>query len=219
MESGIEQYRQQVEPLKPFMDLAQQHGTTVDQALQHYVGLEQLLAKDPIKGFDQIARNMGTSLQDVAKQVLGSQEAEANKPAEQRQYEQRIDGLQQHIARLEQQLGGVNQTIQSQQQSQTLAQVEAFAQQNPRFDELSEEIAQMLSTGYARDLQDAYDKADRLNPAPPPAAPAAPDPAPAQTRKPSLSVSGAPGTGSNPAHRQPPSNARDAVRRALTQAG
>ncbi|MEM9523127.1 MAG: hypothetical protein AAF982_03900, partial [Pseudomonadota bacterium] len=75
----------------------------------------------------------------------------------------------------------------------------------------------LLETGYASDLRDAYDKADRLNPAPHPAASAAPPP-PVQTR-PALSITGAPGAGSDPDARRASKTRSEAIARGFSRAG
>ena len=214
MEGGLRQYQERFEPLRPFEEMAQQNGTTIQQALSNYVGMEQMLRQDPIAGLERVCQNMGFRLADVAAHVMGQ-------PAPQR--DQVIDGLNQQIAALQQQVGGVQQTFQQQRHRETTDMVSAFASQNPRFDELAGEIAQLIQTGYASDLQDAYDKAERLNPAPaapstavaPPTAPADP----AQTRKSALSIHGAPTSGSNPANRQRSATAADAIESAFSQLG
>lgn len=209
MESGIAQYRQAYEPLKQYDEMARASGTTLDAALQNYVGLENQLRQDPMRGLEAVCQNLGTTLRDVAAKVMGQPVPEKDAV---------IGGLQSELAALKQQIGGVQQTFQQQREAQTVTTVESFAAANPRFDELSGEIATMLKTGYATGLQDAYDKAARLNPAPAPAVPAAPPPAP-QTRKSALSVNGAPTSGSNPANRQRSATTGDAISRAFEQVG
>ena len=115
-------------------------------------------------------------------------------------------------------------SFQETRQTATAREVEAFARENPRFDELSESIAKLLSTGMATTLPEAYGMAERLNPASqpaastPPASPAKPDPE-AQTLKASKSVTGAPSSGSNPASRKPSSSTRDSIDWAFAQTG
>lgn len=213
LEGGIERYRQQVEPLRPFIDMAQKSGTTIDQALSRYVGLEQMIAKDPIAGLDQVCKNLGMSLRDVAAHVMG-QPAQGN--------EGEVARLQQEIAALKQQVGGVSTTIEQQREREVLQQVEQFAAQpgRERFEELSDAIAQLITAGIAKGLDDGYEMAARLNPA---AAPASPPPPAAQTReapsrKAHISVQGAP-SGSNPASRQRSASTDEALQRAFGAVG
>ena len=213
LEGGLEQYRQKFEPLKEFDSLAQKHGTTIQDALRNYVGIERLIAQDPIKGLNQVCENAGLSLRDVAAHIMGQKPEQAAS-----QQDATIRELRSKIAELERGFGSVNQTIQQQRESATLGEVQKFAADHPRFEELSPDIAKLLQTGMAEDLPSAYEMAERLKPAPipaqAPAAPAAPPPA-AQTRKPNLSVTGAPASGSNPGQRAPSSSAREAAKRAL----
>ena len=114
--------------------------------------------------------------------------------------------------------------------TQTLQeQITEFATQNSRFDELWEDVElELHNPKFAagkeplQRLKLAYEKVERLNPAPslaPPApAIAAPDVA-AQTRKASASVTGAPGAGSNPAKMSVPSSSREALKAAMRAKG
>lgn len=216
MQQGIETYKasaDKYQPLEQFETLAAQYGMNLPGVLADYQGMSQGMASDPISVFDALATRHGYTLEQIASHVLGQEyppSAEDNT----------IQQLRKTVQNLQQQVGGVTQTMQTQRESQVSAQVEKFAQDNPRFEELSGEITHMLRTGYASDLPDAYAKAERLNPLP--AAPAS-DVAPldpvAQTQRGSKSISGAPGSGSNPANRKPAASTRDALDRAFENAG
>jgi hypothetical protein len=140
-----------------------------------------------------------------------------------------VAALKAEIASLKSEIGTVGQTIQEQKTAAVRSSVEAFAAANPRFDELSNTIAELLQTGFAKDLPDAYAKAERLSPAAPaPAAgqtaQAAPASAPvdvaAQTRaKAALSITGSPASGSNPTTRKPAGSPREALAAAFAQVG
>lgn len=210
MEKGLQQKDEQLAPLKPFMDMAEKSGTTVHDALNSYVRMEQLLRQNPQQGLAAIAQNMGMTLNGLLSKVTGQQPEQ-----QQEAKDQEILRLNQQIQQLQQQVGGVQQTFQQQQQQTVMSQVEKFAADHPRFDELSGEIARLLETGYASDLDDAYTKAERLNPLPQPEAPAPQPEAAAQPR--SKSIKGAPSHGSNPAmNRTPSKNPREALERAFS---
>jgi hypothetical protein len=214
LEGGLRQYQQVLEPIKPYFDLAKQHGTTVHDALGNYVRMEQMLAKDPRAGLTAIAQNFGWTLEQMIAFVSDG------KPAAQGQPDPRdrvIAELRQELAGLKGQVGTVTQTLEQQRVSETMKHVESFAAQHPRFAELENDILRLLQTGYADSLEAAYQYAERLNPAPQPAAAAAPVPAP-QTR-PARSVTGAPNAGSTPGSRPPSSNRREALTNALSQVG
>lgn len=204
-EKGLKQYQAAFEPIKPFMKLAGNDPQKLAGAMQRYVNTENTLRQDPVRGFTEIARNLGLSPEQVGRALLGQQPGQADPR------DKTIHQLQQQVQQLTQQTGQIDQSMRMSQQMQT---VQQFAASHPRFDELADEMATMLQTKYARDLEDAYTKAERLNPAPAPE----PEPAPAlpaQTR-PARSLTGAPSPGSNPAtNRAPSKNPRDALRRHL----
>lgn len=222
METGLQEHQLFREPLKPFEEMAAKHNTDIPTALDNYTKLDAELAKDPINGLDLVAQQYGLSLRQVAEHVLGRtpDQSAAQQDAEKRAMRQEIDALKQQI-------GGVSKTFEQQKAEAVTRQIEDFKAANPRFDELEADMTELLRTGYAKDLPDAYAKAERLNPAlaeqpapEPVAAPAAPTPdLTAQTRKASLSVTGAPSPGSNPTTRKPPSSAREALERAAAQTG
>lgn len=220
LEGGIQQYQQAFEPYKDFDKQLRANGQTFKEVFDHYTGIENLLAQDHIKGLDTICRNLGTSLQAVAAQIMGQPQDQQRTQAD-----SYISELKAEITELKKQIGGVTTTIQSQQEKALLDQIEAFAADKPRFDELSNDIVFFLNSGRTKDLQEAYALAERLNPAPvvatpAPAAPAAPtQTASPQTRKGQLSPSGAPASGSNPASRKPPESPRDALQRAFASVG
>lgn len=247
-EAGIEKYResaQAFEDIRQFDEMAKQSGTTIKDALGRYVALNQSVAKDPISGLDAICQEIGTSLQDVVDYVNeqnGYQPPEGEEGAASPQYDRHINqlhgtiqSLQAELGEIKQQVGGVTTSLTQHNTAVVSDEVQAFAAEHPRFNELSGDIKFFLETrladkiGPAKQtgnfetvLQEAYELAERLNPTatPAPAATAAPQPGngAAQTRKPiaDLSVTGAPDPGSNPTSRKPPSSARDALERAAS---
>jgi hypothetical protein len=203
LENGLNEYRQKWEPLKDFEQLAKQNNTSIDAALKNYVDLDMAIQQNPIQGLERICKNIGISLRDVATHVLGQ---------DPNQYLTQQESV---IRELQQEL----QAIKSHNEQATRNQIDAFAAEKPRFDELADDIALLIQTGKAKGLQQAYELAERLNPAPQqPEAKKDTAPTP-QPRKGSLSLTGAPSTGSNPASRKPPSTARDAIDNAFARIG
>jgi hypothetical protein len=218
--SGIEKYREAGEAyrnIEHFDRMARETGTTLVDALNNYVGIETMLRQDPIKGFATIAQNIGLNPAEIGAALAGQQ----HQPGA---ADQTIHSLKQEVLALKQQLGTVTGTIQQQRQQTTLQQVEAFAKANPHFDVVQETIAQMLETGFAKSLQDAYEKAIRLSPevqaaiAAETAAKAAPPAPPPHTQKARLSITGSPATASN-ASATPPGSRQDAINRAFAAVG
>jgi hypothetical protein len=234
LEGGIAQYQQAYEPFRDFAKQLQDNGQTFQEVLQHYTGIEDMLRQDPVQGLDRICRNMGMDLRTVAAHVMGQ-------PADQQasQTSAVIHQLEQKIAGLEKQLGGVSQTMETQRMSEAEKQIMEFANApgHERYKELEDDIAFLVETGRASGttaveaLESAYELAARLNPAPQSANPAPsnsgqeekPDPKAdleAQTRKGSLSVAGSPASGSNPGTvRKPAKSAMEAVERASARFG
>lgn len=229
---GIEGYKATVEPIRKYVDMAKQHGTTLDAALENYTGMEDLLSRDFVGGVRLLCQNLGFHpAQLVAaltgQQVNGQHGQPSPEVAQLRQYNQ---SLEQKIAKLEEQFGGFTSTFES---TRAADMINRFASDpaHKYFDELRPSISEMLATGYAKDLSDAYEKAVRLNPEvfakveADKAAKAAPTlqpatPSPDQTRtKAALSVTGSPPVGSTPNSRKPAGSAREALQNAMAQTG
>jgi hypothetical protein len=205
LQSGIERYRSEVEPLRRFDQQAKASGTTLAAALESYTAIEQAIARNPVEGLDLICRNLGTDIRTVAAHIAGQPAPEPN--AQVAQMRQQMSAMQREL-----------QAFRAEKASTVEKQVTDFAAEHPRFEELTQEIAWLLKTGGARDLADAYRKADLLNPIPAAAAQtsAAVSPAP-QPQKPSgpVSIKGAPSSGSNPARASESLSSREAVARAF----
>lgn len=220
MQGGIEKYRTEASrwqtDVAPYETLAQQYGMDIKGVLADYEGMARMMATDPVQVFDTLAKRHGFTLQDVAANVLGQDLDDYAK-----QTSQEIARLQQENMELKRQ----TQTYTQRQQQEVQSFITDFAVKNPRYGELEPQIAGILRSGLVTAteprtrLQEAYEIADRLKPAPR-TAPAPQTPAIAdQTRKGQLSITGAPGSGSNPANRKTPASAREALDRAFDQYG
>jgi hypothetical protein len=197
---GFQKYKQSAErdaTLNEFHEMAKAANKDLPTVVREYVNMEQKLRTDLVGGLDDICQRLGLSLRDVAAHVMGQ------KPEEQAsQQDATIRELRQELAAVKQQLGGVTQTIEQQREQATLTEINKFASEHPRFEELAEDISFFLKSGRAKDLPEAYTLAERLNPAPASAAKdeplaassAAPEP-PVQPDKGSKSINGAPSPG------------------------
>jgi len=221
LEGGIEKYRAEYEPIKPYADLAKQHGTSVKDALDRYTGLEKMLGSqdqnEKFAGLQQVFDYAGINPREFAAQLMGQTPEQGAV-----QQDNTIRELRQELAAIKQQLGGVSTSMQERQQQEVLSSVQQFAADKPRFDELAEDIVFFLTSGRTQDLQEAYQLAERLNPAPAPQpalAQTQPEPTPeAHTLKGSKSVSGAPSNGASRPNAQPSSSIKEALKRAAAQA-
>jgi len=217
MEAGIEKHRsgsEQWDTLRDFDQLARTNNTTVKGALERYVAADRQLNTDLVGGLDGIARQYGTSLQAIFAQMNGQQPDQ-----QQTLHDQTISNLQNQVTKLSNELGGVTNNMTHQNEQRALAEIETFSKDRPRFNELTDETARQLKAGFS--LQEAYERAERLNPVPvsPVVAQAAPIAEPAQPGKGSLSVTGAPSSGSNPTTKKPPSSARESIENAFDAYG
>lgn len=214
------------EAYREFDEIAKQHGKKGADVFREYYNMENALRKDPITGLDHVCQKLGLSLRQVAEHVLGQSPDQnaSQQDATIRELRQQNQSLGDRLNRLE---GGFNQ----QQQNAVLQDVSKFAADKPRFDELANDIADLMSPRYneegrvvapprAKDLPEAYALAERLNPAPATASKTEPSAAQTidltvQTEKGSKSINGSPTPGSSPAATRPSNSVKDAVKKAF----
>jgi DNA-binding transcriptional MerR regulator len=231
---GIEKHRvsaAKFDHIKEFDELATKSGTDLKTALTKYVNLETLLRQNPLRGIEEVCNNIGVSLKDVARIVL-------EQPADQQQSQSdaTIRELKQQLDQLKQQVGGVTQNFQQQQQTALHDHIAKWAESRPHFELYAPHIAAEMREG-AANLDDAEARVFQKYPAlaalakqgAKPAPSNDPDPAEAsaaaaadleaQTRKGQKSITGAPGPGSNPAARKRSKSIDDAIDAAFAAAG
>jgi gas vesicle protein len=232
---GLETYRADAtqfrETFKPYVEMAKRSNIDPAQQLAQYVNIDMMLAKDFDAGIAQIFKNTGKDVRQWAAQIAGQP---APTPVPQ---DQVVAELKQQIAELKQGFQGVDQTLKSQQSNQIGQTLEQWTsklspEDQTLFNELDAEIAAhlrepsvTLADAFAKAKQDAETRYTRMfgprassAPAPVPTTPPAPDLA-AQTRAGQLQISGAPGSGSNPASRKTPSSPRAALDDAFATLG
>ena len=154
MERGIHKYRQeaqQFEPIRKYAEMAKQHGTDLPTALQRYTNMEAQLRQNPMQGLQAVVANLGltkpdgspVTLRDVAASVMGQTPDQAAS-----RQEATINQLNSQIEQLKQQIGGLSQHHEQQQEQQkvTAAQTEwdTFQAAHPRAKELEGAIAEAL---------------------------------------------------------------------------
>lgn len=230
LEQGHEKYRADAEAfsqVKEFDELARRNNTSLRDAMTRYINLERTLLTNPLDGIEAVCDFAGVSLHELAAAVTGQAPDQ-----HQSHNDATIRALRQEISGLKQQIGGVTSSLEQQHRSGIETAVDDFASNNPRFEELADDIVFFIESGRTRDLAEAYQMADRLNPAPSALAPSAPgqfvtaSTAPAafaadleaQTRKGSKSVSGAPSLGSDPGTGKRSTSIRESLSRAMARA-
>ena len=222
---AYQRYKPEVEAfqaVKPYHEMAQQQGTTLDRALNNYVSMESKLRADPVAGLDTIVNNLNLrtpdgqriGLRDIAWHVLNQSpeqhqllQAQNNQSAQ----SQQIGQLHQAVSTL---ASGIQQMQYQAKFSQTRSALDRYADAHPRFDELGPLIEQEIKLGF--DLDTAYRRAEMLRPATHAAQTRTPT---AQTRTAAKSISGAPAGPSNGvARRDKPVGRREAIASAIRRA-
>jgi hypothetical protein len=222
------QYRgayEAMQPILPYYQLAQQHGTTLDRALDNYTGMERKLRADPIGGLDVIVDNLNLrtadgqklGLRDIAYYVA-TQSPDQHRAIQSQNvmtaHDHQLAQLQQQNAWLAQQM---QRLVYEQRYRRTRRGVDRFAETHPRLDELGPIIVQELGRGFS--LKQAYQRAELLKPST--QAPASQTRTrTAQNRTTDRSIHGAPSGPANGSMRRAgaPVGRRDAIANAFKQA-
>lgn len=174
--------------LKPWADLARQHGTTIDGALRHYVTLDDHLRRDLHGGFGALAESYGLTQAEIGRlfsglaQKYGAAPAPTNgaRPAPQGD-EALMEILQPFLTPITKQLNDFGARLSGRDEADRNAShrslgvaVSKFAADpaNTFFSDVEEQMATLFNTGivpltgnHAADLKAAYDLAVRMNPA------------------------------------------------------
>lgn len=155
---GVSTYREEAmkakelqDAIAPFMPVLQQHGLSPAGHVKALMSTHQMLvqgsAEQKAQIFRQLATSYGVSLQGVAS---GQQD-----PQQQQ--------VLQELNQLKAQLGHVQQSAQQREQAELSSHINAFKQNAPHYEDVRESMAGLLQAGMAADLQDAYEKAVRLD--------------------------------------------------------
>lgn len=227
--AAADQVKAAFEPIRKFDDMAKQSGRTLDAVLTDYVGIENMITQNPLQGVLQICRNMNINPQALGQALAGltpQQMAQVPQQQQQPQTPAELKAIQDRLDRMEQ--AQKAQTVEATVSNFASEKDADGAMKHPYFDELSTSIAEMLETGFAKNLSDAYDKAVRLNPeiaarieqdkAAKAAKPNQPDPAQTQDKA-KKSITGSPSSASNASTRKPAGSAREALQNAFAQVG
>ena len=160
-------------PIAKYHQMAQQHGTTLERALNNYTSMEMKLRSDPVGGLDVIVNNLNLrtpdgqkiGLRDIAYHVL----SQSPEQVKQLQLGNQQTAASQQIGALHQEINGLKQHLQQmhtqQQFNHTRSAVDQFAATHPRIDEqvFGKIVENELRLGF--DLDTAYRRAELLNPA------------------------------------------------------
>lgn len=235
LSAGLVKHREGAErwnELAEYDRLSQEtYKAPLKETLKNYVEFDRLLATNMPAGIERLVKNQGyESLYQFAKQIVDEVEPDTAFDTENTDLQRRLEETERRLAAYETAQQQRQREEMEQRSSSIQNQVAEFSKAHPRFDELARDIeTELHNPRFAPDLepmarlQKAYEKVERLNPAPSLSPPAPDIPAPdlaAQTRRGQASITGAPGSGSNPAARRPaPASARDAITAAFSKLG
>jgi hypothetical protein len=147
-------------PIDRFMEMARGSGTTLDRALENYVGMETKLREDFPGGVLALCQRQGIHPVALANHILARSgaapsEVQAGETQQAHQTAPSVDpATAQRIAALE-------QHIQQQQNQGVQTEIERFAS-DPKhtfFENVKADMGRLINAGYATDLPDAYEKA------------------------------------------------------------
>ncbi|WP_051767913.1 hypothetical protein [Sphingobium sp. DC-2] len=238
-ESEIQGAREFIAPLVKYHQMAQQSGTTLDQALDRYVKMEQALRQDPAHGFRALLENMEMQPQEAIAQILRAFNVNPQQLAEhmaQQPHAYMAQAPRQPQQKPEDPRVGQLQEQLAQERANTLRTtvIEPFAASHPRYAELERDIAFFLQSGRIPQslslnerLEVAYDMAARINPASNVSEPSARDdglaPQPSRVATDlsgSKSVRGAPSSGvDTPTRRKRNMSRGEAIEAAMAELG
>lgn len=222
---GIEKYRESAkhfDEIRDFHEEVSRNGNSLKGVLTDVAAMERAILSNPVQGLDMVCRRLGLNLADVAEHVTGAKSGEGV-----RQAHETMRALHEENQKLVAIVKSMHAEQQKREHDSASSEIEAFKADRPRFDELRGTMAGLINQGLAQDLDEAYSMAERLKPGKASAASSLPaggsDPAPAsvppaQTRRGTASIAGAPSPGSNPAARKPASSIKEALQRATARA-
>ena len=158
------QMRQQLEPLmhvlEPMMPAIRQAGITPQQYMAQLIQGDRSIQANPLGAIQQIARNAGINLDALEQQAATVQQPDPQ-----------VNALQQQVQQLQGYVQNNEERAAQERQAGLVNQIDTFASQtdaegnlaHPHFDSLRVTMGQLIESGAASDLNDAYSKALRLD--------------------------------------------------------
>lgn len=158
---GVSAYKQQADAYRPLAEAVapyQQHiaqyGINPQQAVQRLLGTHMTLLnaspEQKAQHFKQLAEFYGVNYGDGQGQGQGQVDPVTN-------------ALWREVQQLRGQWGQYQARAQQAQAQQAVQQVTKFSEGRPHFDKLRDTMADLIERGFASTLEEAYDKASRLN--------------------------------------------------------
>lgn len=157
---------QEYKPIDRYMDMARQSGTTLDKALENYVGIENRLRQDFPTGIAELCQRQGVHPVALANAILARHGASPQQDAsgDQEQVRQQASydpAVMQKISALENMVRQQADFVQQQQNQGVQTEIQRFAS-NPEhkfFENVKADMGRLINAGQAESLYDAYDMA------------------------------------------------------------
>jgi hypothetical protein len=165
------EHNERYEAVRPYVELAERNGTTLDKALARYNALENAFRANPLHGIQQMLLEAGPTKPDGQKLSL-YEVAQAVMQMGPDGYQQAMQQVQQPTQHDDNEVQQLRQQIEAMQMQQQADQyIGPFRAEHPRFDELHDHIVMLLESGIVPaslsptdKLSAAYDMAERINP-------------------------------------------------------
>lgn len=156
---GVSTYKNQwdmaapiVEAIRPFEDSLKQNNLNPAQWIRNLGQAHQTLVygspEQKLQMFTQLANDYGVNLGAVTGSIG---------------YDPQFSSLAQELNQIKNQWSSFQQQQEAMEQTQLRSEIDSFKTDKPYFEEVREVMAGLLQSGMADDLQQAYDKAIRLN--------------------------------------------------------
>jgi hypothetical protein len=221
------------EPVRQYHELAKQSGTTLDKALERYVGYDRLLRSDPARAVTELLGSVGLTPAQYAQMVLQNPQLQAAQARPQMPQAPQQAQPSPEIQSMREQIEAI-QLRQATEAARPM--VESFAQGRNDFASLQPHIAKVIGSGIVEELYGAgltpvqrLEEAYRIaggryfpSSAAPPASPEAHSAPP--ERRPvdpdgQKSIKGAPTSGNSEEHTRRKFSRGDAVSAAMAELG
>lgn len=156
---GVSTYKNQwdtaapiLEAIRPFESALRENNLNPAQWIQNLGNAHQTLVygspEQKVATFQRLANEYGVNLGSITGQT---------------EYDPHFSQLTQELNQLRSQWSQFQQQQEALEQTQLVSEIDSFKADKPYFEEVREAMAGLLQSGMANDLQDAYDKAIRLN--------------------------------------------------------
>lgn len=155
LQKGIDDHQKRWEPIKPYDDLARQHGTELHKALERYVAFDRHLGENLLEGLEGVIRDKTGGkfgLREIAAHVM-----QMRPDAGAVQQDNATHQTHERFGQLERSVGAIINHLQQQASTTAERDVAAFADGKADFDVLAPKIAEHIRAGMG--LDEAYTKA------------------------------------------------------------